>query len=262
MSQYDDTTGKELPDVNDLIEAAESAVDFEDYLQKLPVSDDPLLKLADKITEGFTAPIQVETLATYPGMTKTEPHEPAAPIIPDVSPEPTTPSNGQAPPETTTTYEVRNHPIIGTYVKEEVVAIGTEDWWAEVFINSRNLGVSQMTPEQIVEMLHRNEEAIRRTKTANQGLKAALEHHLTNMNAGQRAQILEKQRSLASKKVKKDETVAEKKVTTKKVTGNPMEKTIKTFVNLGMTAEEIEDQLKKTGKWDEGLRGLVTQLCS
>lgn len=266
MSQFDDTTGTDNFDINDLIELTENSGDFEEYLSKAPKADDSLLnKVGESITQGFAASDQVEALATYPGIARSESlNTPNQPIIPTIDTSELPTSIPEAAPETAQVLELRSHPILGNYVAENTVIVGTEEWWSEVFINSMNFGVTSMTPEQIIEMMHRNEEAIRRTKAANQGLRAALEHHLSKMNSGARASLLEKDRQYRAKKVKSDVEKATKvkSSTTKKISGNPLEKTIKTFLNLGMGEAEIVDELTKRGKMDEGVKTLISQLCS
>jgi len=274
---YDDSTGLDLPNISDLVKSVE------DQFKNVPTSSsmtfdeasgpDNLEVLANSITGGFKGEVQVEALQTYPGLTigESASHQDARPngaipepVVTDLPAPPSTVSEN--PPETKTVMEIRTHPFLGTYVSEQLVAVGSEGWWAEVFGLSVKQGIEQLTPEQIIAAIDRNEEAIRRTKTQNQGLRVALEHHLSKMNMTERAKILDQQNEFKRRKKASSAEPTEKAKAVRKasikVAGSQDEKTVKTFKNLGMSKAEVESELAGRNKLTESMQKTIDLVFS
>jgi hypothetical protein len=270
MSHYDDIAGRDLPDIDDLIEKVEDGSDdLESFLtNKLrriaseptlplpPIADLPDARIAAMAKPGYIAD------GTKPSMQDNHREgEVPVPIISDLEPSATAINNGLQ--DSKTVLELRSHPIVGAYVAESQ-EVANDDWYADVFLNTKKLAVSEMTAEQIIDTIHKNEEAVRRIKAGNNGLRAALEEQLTSMNATERAKILEKDRTYRVKKIKGDEKRAEEQKAKKvgKKVLSPIEKMIKnTYIeSFGFNKAEVLKELSDRGKLTDDLKSFVDSL--
>lgn len=280
MSTYDDTKGDDLPDISDLISSTEETPSLDDFLSRRIKSETATSERLNNevvnaspasIVEGIKSGVAdlaesnlrvLEPRQEPKGQQDSRPNGSAPePVIPTVEPEGT--RVAQSPHEPRTVVEIRNHPILGNYISEQQVVDDSVDaWYTEVWLNSKNLGVSDMQPEQIIDMMHNMEEAIKRSKAAIQGLRAALEVHLGKMNVTKRAELLERDAKYrAPRKVKTTSETAT--IPRKSKASNPIEKSIKSFKeSMGMTKDEIVKEIGDRGKMTPEIKEYIDKLFS
>lgn len=275
MTHYDDIAGRDLPDIEDLIEGTENAGDDLDSfltnkLRRLSAQPDLPLPIEPEKPRGADGRAAMEKPGYLEsGFTKSQQDarkegEVPTPIIAEAD-EAILHAASTLPPETTTVMEIRTHPIIGTYLTEhqEVVDEDPED--LEIYHNVKKFAISQMQPEQVIEIMHKNEKAVRKTRVANNALKSALEEMLMGMNSTRRAEILEKDRTYRTpKKAKATPKPGEaaKPRTSTKQAFSPLEKLIKkTFVDEWQMGEaEILKEVEERGKLTDDVRKFISAL--
>src|SRR5215831_12775404 len=98
-------------------------------------------------------------------------------------------------PDIESRLEIRTHAIIGTYTVEtqHISQLSDNDWYAEIFLNTKKIAVSTLNVDAIIELRAKLVESIKKDKTKIQGLDSALEELLLGMNNSERARVLEKQ---------------------------------------------------------------------
>lgn len=282
--------------IHDLIKEAEESGSFNDYLERVgrkdwqsqtsPAPDAAAGSSQNTDAQGGTGQSsstsvlpaieprvdQRTELEKYPGLAKSasemQPVIAPTPVVTDFPAEPVAIIQ-PALPEYTEKTEVHNHPIVGAYTSTVQVAVERTDELDKIFINSLNKGVTEMTWEQVQAMIHQLRDQIVKTKRAEQGLSAALEHHIGKMNLVEKGLVAEKDRSYRSPRKAKTEDGGDKKAsvprTSKPQSGkkpsNQDEKTAQTLaISMGMTEEEVTEQMEKRGKLNDAMKGYIKRL--
>lgn len=147
--------------------------------------------------------------------------------------------------EKTTALELRTHPARGTYLVEIPVTQPIDDEWKQVFIESYNL-VAALTPEEMLDRIHRNEMAVIKLKTQNQGIRKRLEGALKDMDETRRADFLEKDKKFRAKKTSESPASKGPGSSRKSQAGKtPGMKAADTLQSLMMTKEAVVNKLKE-----------------
>lgn len=296
---YDDTTGEDRPSIEDLIREAERSGSFEDYLStktansegKWNTTASQSKSAGGAVENAASSDLSPATPSTSSGsaddaskatalvretLTRigeglgNQPQDVRVESIVLADPDPTPMTNATlAPPEPLLHVSVKNHPMIGTYVTDELISTEGDPKREEVFINALNKGVNEMTWEQVLEVIHANAYEVVLRKEAERGLRGALEHHIAKMNAGDRAMLAEKDKEYRVKAVSRNKPKSEKKASTGISKGgvkpsNPAEKSIHTLVkSLGMTRDEVLENYKERGKTlDDALLGYLNRITA
>lgn len=174
--------------------------------------------------------------------------------------------------ELATKLKLHEHAIVGTYVTEEKVPFtqeGIDAEWQKMFIQSRQIGVTECTAEQIIERFHGLDRTVFLIRAQQQGLRLALEEVLATKSYADREKLLEMDRKFKAKANRAASGSTKQKVAREK-SGQTLAKASKgkskgakgadTFKMLGFDKVTTEKNLKDQNLLDESTQAYVNKL--
>lgn len=235
--------------------------DFESYLKQQeekckPISETKILNVG-RLLPADSAEASVSSEVSYSEVAETDESSSTISVSNvDAKAIPT-----RATDEHQTKLDVRRHEIAGSYIQEEQVTIQHSDEWKEMFKRSYVIGVTELTPEKIIERFHELEHTVYLIRAQQGGLRLSLADLLKTKNAAERERLLELESTLkrqANRRASGKSTSKKAKSSASKAGKSKQTKLIDTFIdNLGFDKAATEAHLRKANLLDSSAQDYI-----
>jgi len=226
-----------------------------------PSSAEPVTELTEEEKAAAHAEYLKNQAVYIEKGAKTEPL--AHPVAPNVTAEEPPVKVAQEAPITTTRLEVHGVDWAGAHSSyvSEVTEVDTSepDWWKGVFFAGKKFALETADLSEVIKHYHTLEEAIKKIKRSQQGLRAGLEEKLHGATSEQRAKLKDLDKDY--RQVTNQKSAARMKVErAEKPKVNPNFKLVDTMNEvMGLDQDEILAQLEAKGKLDAETKNYVSK---